>query len=108
MSIIKAKKKKNIWADNYRPYGVNEGERGSTSQWKHYFDSAMGIGEAQAIVKDSSPYGILGLSMGCTWAEVKKAFRTLIKIHHPDVGGDRAEFEKVYASYSILKEKLNG
>ena len=41
----------------------------------------------------------LGLSFPCTTAEVKAAYRRLVKQAHPDQGGSQAEFLKLQAAY---------
>jgi hypothetical protein len=38
---------------------------------------------------------------------VKKRYRELVKIHHPDKGGHRDRFEKIQEAYENLKEKLD-
>lgn len=47
-------------------------------------------------------YATLGVSRKARKATIVKAFRRLAMKHHPDRGGDRAEFEKIEAAYSIL------
>lgn len=68
----------------------------------------MGIGQAQEIVKEDSPYGILGLDTKATWAEVRKAYKALVFIHHPDLGGVHEDFIRIQAAYEILEELLAG
>ncbi len=55
------------------------------------------------------PYEILGVPKGASEAEIKKAFRTLAKKHHPDTkGGDMAakrRFQEISAAYDILGDK---
>ena len=55
------------------------------------------------------PYQVLGVSRGATDAEIKKAFRTLAKKHHPDTkGGDVAaqkRFQEISAAYDIVGDK---
>jgi hypothetical protein len=41
----------------------------------------------------------LGLSFPCTVAEVKAAYRRLVKQVHPDQGGNHDEFLKLQAAY---------
>lgn len=48
---------------------------------------------------------ILGVPYGATQDEVKKAFRKLAHIHHPDKGGDEAMFKKISSAYSELQKK---
>ncbi|HVV64863.1 MAG TPA: J domain-containing protein [Rhizomicrobium sp.] len=55
------------------------------------------------------PYEVLGVSKTASEAEIKKAFRTLAKKHHPDTkGGDAAaqkKFQEISAAYDIVGDK---
>lgn len=52
-----------------------------------------------------NPYSVLGVSQSATDAEIKKAFRAKAKQHHPDKGGDEAEFKKINQAYETLGNK---
>lgn len=47
-------------------------------------------------------YQILGVKPGCSFEEVKTAYRKLLYIVHPDRGGRASDFIKVRAAYEIL------
>ena len=47
-------------------------------------------------------YSTLELPFGASIHDVKAAFRRLAKIHHPDKGGDKEAFEKIYNAYTNL------
>lgn len=48
-------------------------------------------------------YKILGLSPDASEAEIKKAYRTLAKIHHPDISdGDPSKFLEISQAYEYL------
>ena len=49
-------------------------------------------------------YQILGIAKNATPDEIKKAYRRLASIHHPDKGGDTAEFQKIQVAYDILSD----
>jgi molecular chaperone DnaJ len=49
-------------------------------------------------------YATLGVAKNATPEEIKKAYRRLAAIHHPDKGGDTAEFQKVQAAYETLSD----
>ena len=49
-------------------------------------------------------YEILGVKRDATDAEIKKAFRKLAQKHHPDAGGDEAEFKKISEAYETLSD----
>jgi hypothetical protein len=47
----------------------------------------------------STPSHVLGLTFPATAEQIKAAYREKAKLHHPDVGGDAAEFRKLRAAY---------
>ena len=49
-------------------------------------------------------YDTLGVAKNATPDEIKKAYRRLAAIHHPDKGGDTAQFQKIQAAYEILSD----
>ena len=51
------------------------------------------------------PYQILKVHHGAKLEEIKKAYRKLVKIHHPDKGGDSAIMLEVNSAWEILKKK---
>ena len=50
------------------------------------------------------PLEVLGLQMGATQREIKKAYRSLSREHHPDKGGDPEEFVKISSAYEALTD----
>ena len=40
-------------------------------------------------------YQILNINKNSDINEIKKAYKKLVKIHHPDKGGKKEEFEKI-------------
>jgi len=93
--------KRNIWTDA-SAYGTYEGERGSPSQWRSEFHNRFTKEEIAVILDSDSPYDILGISCNATDSEIKKAFINLIKIHHPDRGGNTERAQKIIAAYQQL------
>lgn len=53
----------------------------------------------------STLYEILEVEENATTKEIKKAYRSLSKIHHPDKGGDEEEFKKISEAYNILSDE---
>ncbi|MDJ1157748.1 J domain-containing protein [Chelatococcus sp. SYSU_G07232] len=55
------------------------------------------------------PYTVLGLSKSASEADVKKAFRRLAKVYHPDQNRDdpkaKEKFAEINAAYEILGDK---
>ena len=48
------------------------------------------------------PYATLGIQRGASAEEVKKAYRRAASKHHPDKGGDEAEFKKIQEAYEAI------
>lgn len=51
------------------------------------------------------PYKILGVSRRASGDEVKKAYRQLVMIHHPDKGGDSIVVTRINSAYSVIRKK---
>jgi hypothetical protein len=51
----------------------------------------------------ANAYALLGLDASASRDEVTSAFRAAAQRCHPDHGGDRREFEAVFAAYSYLR-----
>ena len=55
------------------------------------------------------PYEVLGVSKKATEAEIKKAFRTLAKKHHPDTHGNDPKavkrFQEISSAYEVIGDK---
>ncbi|MDP3940997.1 MAG: DnaJ C-terminal domain-containing protein [bacterium] len=51
-------------------------------------------------------YKILGVEKNASEEEIKKAFRKLAHVHHPDKsGGDEAKFKEASEAYAVLSDK---
>lgn len=50
-------------------------------------------------------YDILGVDKKATTDDIKKAFRKLAQKHHPDKGGDEAQFKEITEAYSVLGDE---
>ena len=100
---MKTKKpKKNVWTDPL--YGTYTGPSGNSRQWAGAFGQAWNgtAEEAQEAIGSDTPWGILGIAIGTDLAGIKKAFRALMLIHHPDKGGDPEVCKKIMAAYYLL------
>ena len=55
--------------------------------------------------KDTEYYTILGLHTSCSPDDIKYAYKTLAKKHHPDrAGGDANVFKNISHAYNVLKD----
>lgn len=50
-------------------------------------------------------YEILGVNENATADEIKKAYRRLASQHHPDKGGDVAQFQNIQVAYDTLSDE---
>ena len=50
----------------------------------------------------ADPYRVLGVSPAATAAEIKAAYRALVKQHHPDAGGDDRTILALNAAWEVL------
>lgn len=47
-------------------------------------------------------YELLGIPMTASTEEVRRAFRKLSRVHHPDLGGDETAYKRLNAAYHVL------
>ena len=52
----------------------------------------------------SNYYELLEISKNATEEEIKKAYKTLAKKHHPDKGGNKETFQKIQEAYDTLSD----
>ncbi|ASZ13740.1 J domain-containing protein [Chitinophaga pendula] len=99
---------KKSFLDGYKTYNTDSGF-GSPDQWRETFKQRMSKDDATLIIKEvaQTPYEILGIKTGASAAEVKAAFRQLIRQWHPDLNQHRiteaeAMSKKIIAAYTLL------
>jgi len=49
---------------------------------------------------------VLGLESSASWKDIQQTYRQLVKVYHPDKGGDSLKFIKIREAYLILKLTL--
>jgi len=52
-------------------------------------------------------YTLLGLTKGAPISDVKRAYRKLLLELHPNKGGNKEEFQKVFSAYKRINQKAN-
>jgi hypothetical protein len=98
-------KKRNPWKDAL--YGTHKGPKGNPDQWRAAFGEAWDQATCKTIIKEQSPWDILGVKVGATWAEIRQAYHSLIRKWHPDVNKApeaTEECRKIIAAYTLLEE----
>jgi molecular chaperone DnaJ len=53
----------------------------------------------------ANPYTVLGVGVQASAAEIKAAYRQLVKQHHPDAGGDAATIVALNAAWEVLGDR---
>lgn len=49
-------------------------------------------------------FNILGIAPSASEDEIKKAYRSLAMVHHPDRGGDQSKFQEIQEAYAVLSD----
>lgn len=49
---------------------------------------------------------LFGLDHSATQEDLKRQYRQLVKLYHPDTGGDEAKFKKLQSAHIILKNHI--
>ena len=68
------------------------------------FGGFEGPEEDQGEVDNKQLYEALELTTSATQDEIKKAYKRLVRVHHPDKGGDEKKFKEVQAAYEVLND----
>lgn len=51
-----------------------------------------------------NPYKILDLPVSVSYEEIRKRYKSLAQLHHPDRGGDEELFKQIKLAYEILSD----
>lgn len=69
-----------------------------------------GFGGFEQEDEDSGPvdnkqlYDALEVAQNASQEDIKKAYKRLVRVHHPDKGGDEKKFKEVQAAYEVLND----
>lgn len=55
-------------------------------------------------IKESDPFAVMHLTKTAPFELVKAAYKVLMKLYHPDAGGDPDKAQEINAAYSEIKE----
>lgn len=74
--------------------------------WTFFFLLVYWAVTMETEYEEWDPYGILELDKSATTAEIRKQYRTLSKLYHPDKeGGDQELFMKIAKAYEALTDE---
>lgn len=108
MGRPKSNKPKRGFCDGYKTYDTATEGYGDPTQWKQAFNQRMGYDEAATILGIEDPYTVLEIMVGSSLAEIKKAYRRMAMLWHPDKNKDTdttEKMQKIIAAYTFLTEK---
>lgn len=86
----------NIWAICLTIQAMRQIERSGASE---LLDRAFRGFDALPGPVATSWWEVLGITQNAGIDEIKTAYRNLVRLHHPDVSGEREKFEQVQAAY---------
>ena len=105
MTRVKSDKPKKGFLDGYKTYDDSRG-RGNIHKWRAAWEDMTGE-EAAAVCGNDDPLSIMGFTSFPTMAELAKRFGELMRVNHPDMGGDLKTAQKITGAFTILKDKIN-
>ena len=98
-SNFKGNKDKEMYnTPNFNTEKTNKNKNNDSSSYVRY----VRLSE----LNDNNPYNSLDVSQLATDEEIRKAYKKLIVINHPDKGGDPYEFNKIHEAYQLLSNPL--
>ena len=95
---LKRNKDKEYNTPKFNTSKSNQNKNNSSSSYVKYFRLSE--------LNDNNPYNSLEISQLATEDEIRKAYKKLIIINHPDKGGDPYEFNKIHEAYQILSNPI--
>ena len=95
---LKRNKDKEYNTPKFNTSKSNQNKNNSSSSYVKYFRLSE--------LNDNNPYNSLEISQLATEDEIRKAYKKLIIINHPDKGGDPYEFNKIHEAYQTLSNPI--
>lgn len=96
----------NLWAISLALSAIRQIERTGASEMLDRafqgFDALPAPGETAS----ESWWTVLGLPPSCTLTEAQDAYRNLAKKHHPDLGGNVADFHRINQAWNRAQEDM--
>ncbi|MBF0239890.1 MAG: DnaJ domain-containing protein [SAR324 cluster bacterium] len=94
----------NLWAINLTIEAIRMIERAGASDM---MERAFRGFEALPAPPGSNWWEILGVAQSCTLEEVQSSYRSLVRKHHPDMGGSIEFFHKIQEAYKSAQSSLS-
>lgn len=54
----------------------------------------------------NKPHDVLGINQDASKEEIKRAYKRLARLHHPDKGGDAEVFDRITKAYKSMYSDL--
>jgi DnaJ-domain-containing protein 1 len=112
--LIREERQSTFYQKHFR--NADDRARQYRNLYEHYkalFEGVTGRNEQSRQERQSgggSPYSrefaILGVSPNSGKDAVRKAYRSLAKIHHPDMGGDSRRFQEIKSAYDTIRKYM--
>ena len=105
-SNIKSNNKKA--KDIYNTPQFNSSSNNYSSSHKNYNNSSSSYVRYFRLseLNDNNPYNCLEINENASEEDIRKAYKKLILLNHPDKGGDPDKFNKIHEAYQILSNPL--
>jgi len=91
----------NLWAISLALSAIRQIERTGASEMLDRAFAGFDALPAPGQTAGESWWSTLRVLPTATADEIKSAYRGLVKLHHPDAGGDAAEFDRVAKAYEV-------
>lgn len=98
-------KRRSPFDKDYAPYGHYDGPLHTAANWRRAFDEAATATGALALLGGDDPWETLGVPRSADRDEARRAYKRLMREHHPDRGGNPATAERVIAAWTTIKDQ---